>query len=108
MLENLFLHLNGFGRLYRIQVGQNAHNLGHPMHLADVQELKYLHLKTETGVDHQEDQICTFSYIDHAVDIIVALDQRNSSLLGGDDRNRTVNVGHIGSGKVLNQIIDQR
>lgn len=38
-----------------VKVVENTHHLWKAMDLADVEELKDLHLKTEGGVDHQYD-----------------------------------------------------
>ena len=50
-------------------------------HLTNVEEFENFHFKAKRGVDQQKNQISHFGYVDHRVDVIVALDQRDPPLL---------------------------
>ena len=86
-----------------VQMGQNTHDLGETVRLEDVEELKGLHLETKAGVDHQQDQVCNFGNVDHAVQVIVAFNEGQTPLLATDHRNRTLDLRERVLGEPLHQ-----
>jgi len=96
------------GILDHVQMGKHTHDLGHAVHLADVQKLENLHLEAVARVAEQQNQIGTLGHIDHGVDIVVALQQGDAALLGGHNGDGTLDLSDIRAGEALDQVLDQR
>lgn len=45
------------------------------------------HFKAKRAVDHEQDKVGNLANINHAVDVVVALDKREPSLLAADNSN---------------------
>lgn len=43
------------------------------------------HLETKGTVDHEENEVGNLANVDHAVEVVVALDEGQTTLLAGDD-----------------------
>lgn len=54
MLEPLLGLAKGLVIAKRVQVGEHAHDAREAVHLADVEELKGLHLKAEAGINEHQ------------------------------------------------------
>ena len=107
LLEVLLGALQRLSVLEGVEVREDAHDPGEAVHLADVQELEYLHLKAEAGIHKQQDQVSNFCNINHGVDIIRTLYEGKPSLLTRHHGDRTLDVGQGLSGEVLNQAVQQ-
>ena len=51
LLQILLRPLQSFGILEGVQVGEDTHYPGESVHLANVQELKNLHLESKAGIN---------------------------------------------------------
>ncbi len=101
MLQEFLSLLQGLCVFDGVEVGQDTHDFRHPMNLANIEELENFHFKTETGVTQQEDQVGTFGNVDHTIDVVVALNQRDPALLRHNNRDWSIDIRHICLGKVL-------
>jgi len=52
------------------------------------------HFETKRAIDHEENQVDDLAYVDHGIEVIVALDKGQSSLLPPNDRDRAFRVLH--------------
>ena len=75
------------------------------MNLTNIEELKDLHLKTKTGVDEEKNKVGHLGHVDHAVDVIGALDEGELPLF--HHRDRTLNGGEVLPCEVLDQPLKQ-
>ena len=73
------------------------------MNLTNIEELEDLHLKTKTGVDEEKNKVGHLSHVDHAVDVVGALDEGQSPLFPRNHRNWTLDGGEVLPCKVLDQ-----
>lgn len=86
-LTCLFLLLELLLLLDHVHVGHDGHELGHAVHLADVDELEVLHFEAEGGVDQEQRQVRDFGDVYHGVDVVGDFDQRDAPLLAGHQRD---------------------
>ena len=77
------------------------------MNLTNIEELEDLHLKTKTGVDEEKNKVGHLSHVDHAVDVVGALDEGQSPLFPRNHRNWTLDGGQVLPCEVLDQPLKQ-
>lgn len=108
LLEGLFGVFECRGLLDEVEVGEDADDLGEAMGLEDVEELEGLHLEAEGAVDHEEDEVGDFANVDHAVDVVVALDEGEAALLAADDGDGAFGVVEGLLGEPADETLEQR
>ena len=75
------------------------------MNLTNIEELEDLHLKTKAGVDEEKNKVGHLGHVDHAVDVIGALDEGQSPLFPRNHRNWTLDGGQVLPCEILDQAL---
>ena len=50
------------------------------------------HFKPKRAVNHEQHKICNFTDVNHAVEVIVAFDKRQTPLLASNDCDGTLDI----------------
>lgn len=124
MLEHFLCLLELLVVFEHVQVGQDAHDSGEAVHLANVEELEDFHLEAEGGVRQEKDEVRHLGDVDHGVYVVVAFYQCHSTLLSCckseniNDKNQVFigsactydkSNGSLDGGDVLpSEILDER
>lgn len=89
---------------------EHTHDLGKAVDLADVEKLELFlqkeiiyfikntvchHLKAKGGVDEEQDEVCALCAVDHRVEVVSALEERESALLPADDGDGSLDLAQV-------------
>jgi hypothetical protein len=71
------------------------------MGLQERQEFESFHLKAQTGINNQNDDISNFREVNHGADIVGTLDDGDALFFIGSEGNGTVDLIYFVFGEVL-------
>ena len=107
LFQILLCSLQSFCILESVEVCENAHHSRKSMNLTNIEELEDLHLKTKAGVDEEKNKVGYLGHVDHAVDVIGALDEGQPPLFPRHHRDRTLDGGQVLPREVLDQPLQE-
>ena len=92
-LESLLGVLECLRLAEEIKMGQDTKDVTrHTSSGKDVEKLHSLHLKAKVSINHQEDDVGNLCDVDHSLELVGALDEGQSLLLGRNNCNGTLRV----------------
>lgn len=107
LLEFLFPFAELLVFLELVQVSEHAHDFWEAVYLEDIEKLECLHFKPKRSVNEEEDQVCDLGNVNHRVEVVGALDKRESPLLARDDGDGTQWFLHIVASVSFDEGADQ-
>jgi len=106
LFESFLCGFEGCGFFYEVKVGEDTNDFGEAMGLENIQELECLlqriqrflsmredsvyHFEAKRAVDHKEDEICNFTNVNHAINIVGTFYECQSSFPPTDNCDRTL------------------
>lgn len=119
MLQPLLGVLECLLLLDEVEVSQKTNDFGETVRLKNVEKLECFlivsktlvlahHLESKTSINHEQNQVGDLANVNHGVEIVVALDECQTTGLAADTGDGSANVIQVVLGEALDERLHQR